>query len=135
MVFFKKRKHKLPKFPATVAPTFKQLCEVIDQDGIADLRKAIDDTLDQLYENKDKESNVDIESAEALGERCRFLLDQYDNYPPEKQKLIVGAVRYFAIADDPFDDATFATGYFDDMKIINYVLEELEIEGHYFEIR
>jgi hypothetical protein len=55
-------------------------------------------------------------------------LEKYAEHSPAEQALIIGAVRYFAVADDPFDDATFASGFFDDIKVMNHVLERLGME-------
>jgi hypothetical protein len=62
------------------------------------------------------------------------LLDRYSEFAAYEQSLIVGAVRYFAIADDPFDDETFATGFYDDMRVMNYVMEEIGVEGKFFDV-
>ena len=44
---------------------------------------------------------------------------------------IAGAVRYFVAGDDPFDDSIFASGLFDDQRIVNHVLEELGLNEHF----
>jgi hypothetical protein len=88
-----------------------------------------------IYSKKSKENeNIDPEAACQLADICNYLLDRYNDYPEKLKKLIIGAVRYVAISDDPFDDGTFATGFFDDMRIVNHVLEKLGIEDRYFTI-
>jgi len=134
-MFWKTRTHKLPKFPHEIIPTFRQLCEVIPSDRIPPLREAVKANLEQIKEQAQKNPSMDVEGAEALADMCNFLLDIYEDHPLAKKKLIIGAVRYFAVADDPFDDVMFASGFFDDMMVMNYVLEDLGIEEKYFSVK
>lgn len=133
-MFWKKRLHKLPKFPATVAQTFKVLCETLDDAGIEELRTAVTANLNDVVQKSSSNETMDPDAARALADCCYFLLDQYPEFDARQQSLIVGAVRYFAIADDPFDDETFATGFYDDMRVLNYVMEEVGIEGRFFDV-
>lgn len=135
LVFWKKRRHALPKFPPMVSQTFKLLCETLDDQQIEELRKAVDQNFLDALENSKTNEAFDIDSARSLVDCCYFLLDSYHEYDEKQQSFIVGAVRYFAIADDPFDDETFATGFYDDMRVMNYVLEDLGIEGRFFDVR
>lgn len=135
MFFWKKRRHKLPKFPPMVGQTFRLLCETLDDQQVKELRNAVDQHFLDAIENSKTIETYDIDSARILVDCCYFLLDSYREFDEKQQSLIVGAVRYFAIADDPFDDETFATGFHDDMRVMNYVLEELGIEGRYFDVR
>ena len=77
---------------------------------------------------------VDADLLKGLAARCSFLLDQYEAVSPSKRPLIVGAVRYFAVADDPFDDETFSSGLFDDVRVVNYVLEELGFQDQCLDV-
>ena len=133
MGIFNSRKHKLPKFPDGVIPLFKQLCAVLDATAVAELRKAVQDALAEHRKQVGKERTFDLRGSEELAERCYFLLDHYQDFPPEKQALITGAVRYFSIAEDPFDERIFSSGFHDDMKVMNYVLEEVGVEDRYLE--
>ena len=133
MGIFKKRQHKLPKFPDTVIPVFKQLCAVLDEGGIAELRKSVDEVLAFHEKHHQEKGDFDIRSAKALAECAYFLLEHYQDYPPKKQALLVGAVRYFAIAEDPFDETIFTSGFHDDAMVMNYVLEELGVTDRYIE--
>ncbi len=131
MSWFKKKLHKLPKFPAEVAKTFWMLCELLDAEQIELLRKAIDVAEQDFLAEAEKGKKVDIQGVEAIVANCRWLLDNYEHQTDDNKKLIVGAVRYFAAADDPFSDDVFSTGLFDDMKVLNFVLEELGVEGRF----
>lgn len=118
-----------------VGQTFRLLCETLDDQQVKELRNAVDQHFLDAIENSKTIETYDIDSARILVDCCYFLLDSYREFDEKQQSLIVGAVRYFAIADDPFDDETFATGFHDDMRVMNYVLEELGIEGRYFDVR
>ncbi|MEZ4752837.1 MAG: hypothetical protein R3A13_00780 [Bdellovibrionota bacterium] len=60
-------------------------------------------------------------------------MDDYEDFSINKSK-IVGAVRYFAVAEDPFPDETFASGFDDDARVLNHVLEELGLEEYYIDL-
>jgi hypothetical protein len=136
MFFGRRIRHKLPKFPPGVISAFKSMCGVVDDDRErAELMEAVQLTLDGLRRESQRNPRVDIENAEILGQCCHFLMDRYTEYSPDKRALIIGAVRYFAVADDPLDEVAFASGLYDDMRVMNYVLEKLGIEDRYFNVR
>jgi uncharacterized membrane protein YkvA (DUF1232 family) len=73
--------------------------------------------------------------AEEIAARCFFLLDRYAAAETEHRRLIVGAISYFVIDDDGAEDEGFATGFDDDARVINYVLEELGIDDQFIDVR
>ena len=133
MIFWsrKKRRYPLPKFPDTVIPTFRGLCEVVHPDSLDELYAAIAHTERVIAQEAEEDEGLDVETYQDLIEACKFLLDQYENVDDKGRAAIVGAVRYFVVGDDPFHDSIFATGLYDDQRIINYVLEELGIHDRY----
>ncbi|MCB0353099.1 MAG: hypothetical protein KDD64_06220 [Bdellovibrionales bacterium] len=126
-MIFKKRKHPLPKFPESVIPTFRQLCEAVESDEAQELIPEVDKCMAHFQRLKKKHENMNLQLAYEIADRCRFLLDHYDSFTEEQQSLIMGAVRYFAIADDALSETAFASGFHDDAKVMNYVLEELDL--------
>jgi len=132
MIFWFKRRgeHDLPRFPETVIPTFKMLCEAIPVDEVPDLLDAVDQNFREMQKAKQENERIDVQGAKQLAERCHFLLERYEAFTEEEQALVIGAVRYFAIAEDPYDDELFATGLFDDKKVMNYVLHRLGLDDH-----
>jgi hypothetical protein len=125
-MFWRKRsKHHLPKFPSSVAPTFRMLCEPLPIEELEELKRIVDDNYDDFVERKRENQNLDLAGARQLTERCHFLLDRYNDMNEPERALIIGAVRYFAIGEDPYDDETFASGLFDDKMVMNHVLERL----------
>lgn len=135
MIFWKSKANKLhpiPKFPSSVEETFEHLCANITEPERKELEEALGKYLAYAFSKSKKNVNFDLKGAEELVSLGYFLLvDEYPNRTADEQALIVGAVRYFAIGDDPFDDETFATGLHDDKCIMNHVLEELGIEDRY----
>jgi hypothetical protein len=101
------------------------LCEALAVEDIAELKRIVDENYDDFVDRKRENQNLDLAGARQLTERCHYLLDHYSEFSEKEQALIIGAVRYFAIAEDPYDDETFATGLFDDKKVMNHVLEKL----------
>ena len=110
------------------------LCTHLDAEGIQELRAAVEQTVKELRQDPGKNA-VSVQQGEALAACAFFLLDNFEQFQPSKQPLVVGAVRYFAVADDPFHDAIFSSGFHDDMCVMNYVLEDLGIEDRYFDVR
>ncbi|MCB0335706.1 MAG: hypothetical protein KDD62_05350 [Bdellovibrionales bacterium] len=136
MIFWSKSKkqHPLPKFPDTIIPTFQSLCEVISDEEVEELKTILHSCLRLALEKSASNPNFDLPGAEALVNCSLFLLDGYANYSEEAKRMVTGAVRYFAIGDDPFDDEIFATGLYDDKRVMNHVLEELEIHDRYLNL-
>jgi len=135
MIFWKRRTYRLPRFPGGVIPAFRSACEDLSQEEAQKLTAAVDSALDDLYKVFKEDGNIDIRKAEAIADRCKLLLSKYNTLDEEHRKLVVGAVRYFATLEDAFATGTFASGLVDDAKVMNYVLEEIGIEGQFIEIK
>ncbi len=133
-MFGKKLKHPLPKFPPAVAPTFQSLCQNIVEAEVVDLAHAIDRRIKEIRVQAKAHKMVDLEMAEAIAKSCRALVSVFGKRSEPERALIVGAVCYFAIAEDALPDESFASGLSDDAKVVNYVLEQLGIEGHYIQV-
>jgi len=123
--FFKRRKHSLPKFPSDVAPTFKALCEDLPVERVKELEPEVDRCLERFQELAEKYPHMNLTLANKIGERSKMLLAKYEDLSKEHRRLVIGAVRYFAVAEDSLSETTFAAGFHDDARVINYVLEEL----------
>lgn len=74
---------------------------------------------------------LDERIIDALYNSAVFLLDHYNEFNQKQRALIIGAVYYFGLSDDPSPDASFATGLDDDVAVMNHVLEELGVEGFF----
>lgn len=135
MIFGKRRNHPLPRFPDTVAPTFRRLCERVPASEAAGILAQVDQCMDGFRELARDHHRLNLSLAEKVAERCRYLLNRYSDYDHQQQALIMGAVRYFAIAEDAMAETEFATGFDDDARVMNYVLEELGLDELYIAIR
>lgn len=131
-MLFNRKKHTIPKFPPEIAATFHQHCEAIDTDQLDELRRELGVFIKVSLEKTDYE--IDQTTLNALYDRSLLLLDLYPSRNNKEKSIIIGAIRYFAFAADPFPEEVFATGYNDDVKIMNHVLEELGLESHAIEL-
>lgn len=122
------QKGSLPKFPASVEPWFRQLCEKLPVEKVGELRCAIDQFLLAARKAAQNCVNVDLDLAERCASSCQLLLDSYVELDDGQQALVIGAVRYLVTENDPLPDTLFATGFDDDAAIINYVLRELGLD-------
>ncbi|MDC0358273.1 hypothetical protein OAO01_05595 [Oligoflexia bacterium] len=133
MFFRKKKQYPLPKFPDTVIPTFRNMCEALPVEKLDELKAELDVCVDRLEDAARNNSNLNISLARQIAQRCDYLIQQYPGYARKKQELVIGAVHYFAIADDPFPEEEFATGFDDDARVMNHVLEALGIDNWYLD--
>lgn len=134
MTLFSKKRHKLPTYPKTIKQTFKEYCVNVDEERLKILREKVNEELEDAQKRVDNGGIHDLKMANEIANRCFYLLDNYNNFLSNQQKLIVGAVCYFAISDDPISEEIFASGYDDDAQVINYVLEELGIDDMYIDL-
>ena len=130
MGFFSK-KHKLPRFPETLIPTFRRLCEPLAEEILPEVRADFDECVRKLRAEAEHNPRVNQTRLDQIAECARVLLDHYEGSSGEQRALIIGALRYFAIVDDTLPDDTFLSGLDDDAKVFNYVLEALGIEDSY----
>ncbi len=135
MVFFRRYKHKLPRFPHTVIPTFRNLCEVLSEEDVKKLEPQVDTYLAELEEQAKTNPRLNISLGRDLAERSKYLLAHYGEFEDKEKSLILGAVRYFAHSQDPISETTFASGYDDDVQVMNHVLERLGLEEMYISLR
>ncbi|RME58788.1 MAG: hypothetical protein D6780_06180 [Candidatus Dadabacteria bacterium] len=126
--WLKRRKHPLPRFPSTIKEIFETFCSTkIEGVEAEDLSALLSEYMKEIREKAENNPSLDLPLAEAIEDRLNFLIKNFDDYDQKQKSLIIGAVRYFAYASDPYSEEEFATGFFDDAKVLNYVLEEL---GH-----
>ncbi len=98
------------------------------------LRELVDACIANTRDDAQESPRVDLRTAEDVAQRCRLLLDHYEEFTDDEKALVIGAVRYFVVDEDPFSDDVFASGFDDDAHIVNHVLEQLGIEGMFIEL-
>ena len=128
------RKHKLPKFPPGIRVQFRRFCERLPADEVVAYKQEIDAELKSIEERARDNEMIDLERGRQVARACHLLLDYYAEATAAQQALIVGAIRYFACGEDAFSEETFASGFNDDAKVVNYVLEELGLETGYISL-
>jgi hypothetical protein len=132
MIFGLFRKHKLPAFPPEAARVFEQLCSHVPEEDIGSVRNELDRCIVALkrdvYDGRFKNH---LPLVESLSDISLHLLDLYPQLSVSQRSLVIGAIRYFAIGEDSLSDTHFATGFNDDIRVMNYVLEELGIHDRY----
>lgn len=133
-MIFRRKNHKLPKFPPTVIPAFESICERLSPQDIRSFKPHIENKIVELREKGKENDRVNVPLGEEIAKRCLYLLAHCDEFTDAQRALIVGAIRYFAITEDAVDEEMFASGLDDDAKIVNYVLEELGIEDQYLDL-
>lgn len=134
MFGFRRKKHRLPKFPPTLIPAFRTLSQPLPAEEVAKFQDYIDQKLAGLGETSKYNYRINTKLAEQIAERCKFLIDIYEGQPESHRALIVGAVRYFAIGEDAVSEQGFASGMDDDAKVVNYVLEELGVLDRFIDL-
>ena len=97
---------------------------------ILSLRRCVDEILVEAKTN----SLIQTGLIHSLDASAQFLLENYEQFSVPQRRLIIGAVYYFAMSEDGSPDSTLATGFDDDIKVMNYVLEELGVEGMFIDI-
>ena len=125
MIFGRKTRHRLPQFPSGVEAVFNDFCEPLPIEAVAAVREELDKEVEKLIHSATKNQKIELRLVNALYLASKALLDQYEKYSEEEKAMIIGAIRYFVISDDPFPDTDFASGFLDDAKVMNYVLDQL----------
>ncbi|MCB0317640.1 MAG: hypothetical protein KDD56_02705 [Bdellovibrionales bacterium] len=133
-MIWKRKKHPLPKFPTSVASVFRNCCEVVSSDNIPVLRSQLENSMNQLRASISNNPTMDLNLATSIYKVCIELLDNYDRFSTKEQGLIIGAVRYFAVAEDPFPDEIFFFFFDDDFRVLNHVLEKIGWDEYYIDV-
>ena len=128
------KKHKLPKFPKTVAPTFRALCEDLPADAVPALVTQLGEAFRDIQSKAQNNPLVDVSLAASITNKLNSLLDGYATFTAKQRSLVIGAARYFVHDADPMSDEDFATGYHDDARVLNYVLDQLGFEDGFLEV-
>lgn len=135
MIFgFRRKNHRLPKFPPTLIPAFARLSEALSVEAVSEFPTYIDQRLAELEDAAGHNYRINIKLAAQIAERCNFLVSVYEAQQERGRALIVGAVRYFAIGEDAVSENGFASGLDDDAKVVNHVLEEIGIHDRFIDL-
>jgi hypothetical protein len=97
-----------------------------DDDVHSKLRPMVEETLRELHVKRQNGNEfIDMRIAQGLANKSLQLIDRFESLSEKHRILVIGAIRYFADSQDAVSEDGFATGLDDDVKIMNYVLEEI----------
>lgn len=106
---------------------FSQLCVDAESDLLPVLIKDVGQHVSQVRMALEMNEFLDVAMAETIAKLLLDLLGSIESYPQPKQRLIVGASRYFVRSHDVQADLSSLLGFDDDAAVLNFVLVEL---GH-----
>jgi uncharacterized membrane protein YkvA (DUF1232 family) len=129
VIFGKRRRHPLPKFPSEVGSTFRSVCQSLPVEDLPTFQREFDEAIRELEGDPDFQRHRKV--VEALADRCRLMLKLYPHLSEKQKALVIGACRYVALVDDPLPEEVFASGFNDDIKIVNHVLEQLGVHDRF----
>lgn len=128
------KRYPLPKFPASIASTFKRLCIPFSDQQYSDFLDRVVPALNPIRDSGTQANESQGQFRAALLRAADKLIAEGGTADLKRRTLIVGALSYLVVDDDPVPDSAFRTGLYDDAKVLNHVLEELGIDGYFVEI-
>src|SRR5262245_61517834 len=114
MIFGRKKEHKLPKFPESVEAVFKDFCEALPDEAIPDVKAELDKAVKEILRKSLENDLIETKLVNELYEVSCTLLERYSQYDQMGKALVIGAIRYFVVEDDPLPDSGFSSGFYDD---------------------
>ncbi|MCB0310300.1 MAG: hypothetical protein KDD42_03640 [Bdellovibrionales bacterium] len=124
----RRSRHPLPKFPASIRPTFENLCEALPVNNVEKYQQELDLEMKKIEEDARTNPLIHLQKAKMIHACSHFLLEKYSELSKEQQALAMGAIRYFLLSNDAISEQSFASGFDDDAKVMNHVLEKLGLE-------
>jgi hypothetical protein len=127
--------HPLPETPTDLRPLFERLCQAYNPDQLPQLKAGVAHALRRMAGSVVQDYlGPDCSRAAEIAQRLSYLIDNCKSFPPESQHLVIGAIAYFMLQRDSLPDLTPIVGLDDDCRVVNYVLEQLGVEGMFLEI-
>jgi uncharacterized membrane protein YkvA (DUF1232 family) len=102
---------------------FRSFCEALPVDQLPSLRRELETAVKAMLHEGGARIQQNTPTIQALKERSELLLARYEQFGETERKLAIGAIRYFLNPDDPFPEEAFASGFDDDVRVMNHVLE------------
>ena len=125
MIFGRRSEHQLPKFPETVEATFRDFCEALPEEAIPDVKSELDKAVKSILRKSIENHLIETKLVNDLYSVSCSLLEGYEKYDKAGRAMVIGAIRYFVVENDPLPDSGFSSGFYDDAKVMNYVLDQL----------
>lgn len=117
-------------YPSTneeAAKLFWSLCKDVPQEEIPSVLAAVKEALKHIEGFEGSLLGPDLNAAREICSRLELLLSRYAEHPGEERSLIIGAALYFVTTKDFKHDYEPLVGLDDDARILNHVLEKLNL--------
>lgn len=121
--------HFKPSLPPRLSEALQKNCADCPPDEIESLRAEVQAHLSQLKHELHHNEFLDIGTTGKIAAVLDRLLSHLDKFPPDHRPLIVGAARYFIQDLDLEPDSRSILGMDDDVKVLNYVLEQVGLSN------
>ena len=113
--------------PPLLAKAFDDLCDPLPQTELGKFQDEIQLPLQNTQLALSRNEFLDIETAQNIASILIRLFENYNSFSPKHQSLIVGAARYFIQDKDIEPDTGSVLGFDDDIMVLNYVLDVLQL--------
>jgi len=111
--------------PSKLASAFQAYCTEYPVDKIGELREEINSHIQKLELALSRNEFLDIKTARRIAGVLEFLLTEYTHYSSEHRSLVTGAAKYFIHDLDVEPDTKSILGLDDDVRVLNFVLEQV----------
>lgn len=110
------------KLPLKYMKYYEEFAILVPSVEISNYTQQINDYIDKLKQKQIEFEFLNIEVAQMLAERSKYLINTYSSLDEYNKKLVVFAIKYFLNSNDEDADLTSITGFDDDVEVMNYVL-------------
>jgi uncharacterized membrane protein YkvA (DUF1232 family) len=126
------KRFPVPVYPPSIGETFSALCESINpHTPLHHLEAELVCYKERILKSKERLAPYHLKTGLALYDRALAILKPMELYSQEHRILVIAAVTYVVRRQDGIDDQRPVVGFEDDVKIINHVLEELEMFSYF----
>ncbi len=122
----------MPAYPPSIAETFAFLFESANpHTPLRQLESELARYKERILSLKERLAPHHFKTGLALYDRALALIKPMELYSQDQRILVIAAVTYLVRQQDGIDDQRPIVGFEDDVKIINHVLEELEMFSYF----
>ena len=125
------RERVLAELGETIGESFLGHCEELGEEDVQELLPHIDIHMEATFKSRSLDGSTDVWLAQRLVDACKGLLEHYPDLEPDQRSAVVGAVRYFIQARDVENDLESEDGFLDDARVVNYVIEAMDLDMPY----
>jgi hypothetical protein len=104
---------------------FESLTRDFTPSHLVTLSSEVDAHLDEIRQAARRNELLPVDLAEELARKLKGLLVTLGALPPDGQRLVIGAARYFISTNDEHPDTETVLGLDDDALIFNYAMDRI----------